>query len=85
MSLGIAAIVLMAAMLHALWNALVKGATDKTVILGLIALGHVVPGLAVVAIAPHPGWMIWPYVVASTVIHWVSRRTPVARISQPHQ
>ncbi len=70
MSTAIVAIVLTAALLHALWNALVKGAKDKTVILGLIALGHVVPGLVVVAIAPHPGWAIWPYVVASTVIHW---------------
>ena len=70
MSLSITALVLTAALLHALWNALVKGATDKTVILGLIALGHVVPGLVVVVVAPLPGWDIWPYIAASTVIHW---------------
>ena len=70
MSAGVIAIVLTAALLHALWNALVKGAGDKTVILGLIALGHVVPGLVVVALVPWPGWAIWPYVLASTVIHW---------------
>jgi len=70
MSAGIVAIVLGAALLHALWNALVKGAHDKTVMLGLIALGHVVPGAVVVALVPSPGWVIWPYIVASTIIHW---------------
>jgi len=70
MSAGIVVIVLGAALLHALWNALVKGAHDKTVMLGLIALGHVVPGVVVVALVPSPGWVIWPYIVASTVIHW---------------
>ncbi len=70
MSAGIVAIVLGAALLHALWNALVKGAHDKTIMLGLIAFGHVVPGVVVVALVPSPGWVIWPYIVASTVIHW---------------
>jgi len=70
MSAGIVAIVLSAALLHALWNAVVKGAGDKTVVLGLIALGHVVPGAVVVALVPSPGWAVWPYIVASTVIHW---------------
>ena len=65
------AIVLLAALLHAFWNAVVKGAGDKTIVLGLIALGHVVPGLVIVALVPPPGWIVWPYVVASTVIHWV--------------
>jgi len=70
MSAGIAAIVLSAALLHAFWNAVVKGAGDKTIVLGMIALGHVVPGAAVVALVPSPGWAVWPYIVASTVIHW---------------
>jgi drug/metabolite transporter (DMT)-like permease len=70
MSAGIIAIVLGAAFLHALWNAVVKGAGDKTIVLGLIALGHVVPGIVVVILVPPPGWAVWPYVVASTVIHW---------------
>ncbi|AVO39317.1 DMT family transporter [Pukyongiella litopenaei] len=70
MSLSIAAIVLVAALLHATWNAVVKGAGDKTVVLGLIALGHVVPGIAVVALAPPPDPVAIPYIIASTVIHW---------------
>ncbi len=70
MSASLVALVLGAAFLHALWNAVVKGAGDKAIILGLIALGHVVPGIVVVVLVPSPGWAIWPYVVASTVIHW---------------
>ncbi len=70
MSIAITLLVLFAAFLHALWNAVVKGAGDKTMMLGLIALGHVIPGLVIVAFAPSPGWSVWPYVLASTVIHW---------------
>lgn len=70
MTIVTVAIVLLAAMLHAFWNAVVKGAGDKTIVLGLIALGHVVPGLVIVALVPPPGWAVWPYVAASTAIHW---------------
>ena len=50
-----AGIVLFAALLHALWNALVKGALDRTVILGFV---------------PPPALAAVPYIIASTVIHW---------------
>jgi hypothetical protein len=53
-SLFVLSIVLFAAFLHALWNAIVKGAGDKTIMLGLIAVGHVGPGIVMVAIAPAP-------------------------------
>ncbi len=69
MSFAIALVVLFAAFLHAFWNAVVKGAADKTIMLGLITLGHVVPGLVIVALAAPPGWAIWPYLVVSTLIH----------------
>ena len=54
MSLSLIFIVLIAAFLHAFWNALVKGSGDKTIVLGLIALGHMVPGIAIAALAPLP-------------------------------
>ncbi len=70
MSVGIFSIVLFAALLHALWNAVVKGAGDKSVMLGLIALGHIGPGFAMVALSPSPVSAAFPFIVASTVIHW---------------
>lgn len=70
MSLGIVSLVLFAAFLHALWNALVKGAGDKSIVLGLIALGHVIPGFIIIQLTESPGWQAAPYILASTIIHW---------------
>jgi drug/metabolite transporter (DMT)-like permease len=63
-------IVLSAAMLHAVWNAIVKTAADRTIMLGLVALGHVIPGAVMVALLPLPAPESLPYVLASTVIHF---------------
>lgn len=70
MTLGIGLVVLSAALLHAVWNALVKGSADKAIVLGLISLGHVIPGLFIVAAVPLPPIETVPYIIASTVIHW---------------
>ncbi len=70
MSAATIALVLFAAFLHALWNALVKGAEDRAGMLGLIALGHLPPGVLLVAISPPPAWASLPYMIASIVIHW---------------
>ena len=70
MSIEIFLIVLFAAFLHALWNAIVKGAADRTMVLGLVALGHVIPGVALAALYGPPAAAAFPYVVATTVIHW---------------
>lgn len=71
MSVTIFAIVMFAAFLHAFWNAVVKGAQDKTIVLGLIALGHVVPGIAMVVFSPSPAASAIPFIIGSTVVHWV--------------
>lgn len=70
MSSGVVAIVLCAALMHALWNALIKGAGDRTVMLGLIALGHVIPGFALALNLPAPDPSSWKFIALSTVIHW---------------
>lgn len=70
MTAGIFLIVIFAAFLHALWNAIVKGAGDRTIVLGLVAAGHVLPGIALVAVSAPPSAAAIPYIVASTVIHW---------------
>ena len=70
MSLTIVAIILSAAMLHAVWNAIVKTAADRTTTLGLVALGHVLPGAAMVCILPLPSSEAFIYIALSTFIHF---------------
>ncbi|EBA17298.1 integral membrane protein [Roseobacter sp. SK209-2-6] len=66
----VVAIILSAAMLHAVWNAIVKTAADRTTTLGLVALGHVIPGGVMVAVLPLPEMESLFYVLLSTVIHF---------------
>lgn len=63
-------IVLLAAAMHATWNALVKASADRAVVLGLISLGHVFLGAAVAVFVPFPAAESWPFIAISTVIHW---------------
>ena len=70
MTTGIILIVLLAALLHAIWNALVKGSDDRAVTLAHISMGHVVPGFIMVAMSPKLAMEAWPFIAASTVIHW---------------
>jgi len=70
MSAAVFGIVLAAAFLHALWNAIVKGSGDRALMLGLIALGHAVPGAVIMGQVGLPNAASMPYVIASTVIHW---------------
>lgn len=70
MSAGIILIILTAAMLHATWNTIVKVAGDRTATLGLVALGHVIPGVVMVSVLPLPAVESWPYLFGSTVIHF---------------
>jgi len=63
-------IVLVAALLHAMWNAFVKTATDRMAVLGLISLGHVAIGIVLALQSPLPAFDSWFFIVASTVIHF---------------
>jgi drug/metabolite transporter (DMT)-like permease len=64
-------IVLVAALLHALWNAFVKAADDRLTILGLISVGHVIVGIVLATQTSIPAVEAWPYIIGSTVIHFV--------------
>ncbi|WP_171241431.1 EamA family transporter [Ruegeria sp. HKCCA5491] len=70
MTLSIVLIVLTAAILHASWNAIVKGAPDKAIVLGLVSLGHAIPALFALPFLGLPVWAAVPFIVASTLIHW---------------
>ncbi len=63
-------IVLTAAFLHASWNALIKTATDRLAVLGLLNVGHVVFGIILAANSQMPEIASWPYIAASTLIHF---------------
>lgn len=70
MSFLVFSVVLFAALMHAVWNAMVKGAEDRLIMLGLIAMGHVIPGIAILSFTGLPAAPSYPYIIASTVIHW---------------
>ena len=63
-------LVLTAAFLHAAWNAMIKGAGDRTLVLGLISAAHVATGLVLMALFGSPDVASWSYIAASVLIHW---------------
>jgi drug/metabolite transporter (DMT)-like permease len=63
-------LILCAAVLHAVWNALVKGSADRVITLGLINLGHGLVGAVMVVLYLPPARESWPFIAASTFIHY---------------
>ena len=69
MSLGFAGIVLLAAVLHAIWNAIVKTGEDRMLTLTLvIGAGSVMAAMMLPFIEP-PAPESWPYLLLSTALH----------------
>jgi drug/metabolite transporter (DMT)-like permease len=67
--LVVAALVLLTAVMHAVWNALVKADGDRTVALAwVIGVGTVV-GVAVAATQPVPVAAAWPWLLGSAAMH----------------
>jgi drug/metabolite transporter (DMT)-like permease len=63
------ALILGAALLHAFWNALVKGSVDRALTMALISFGHGILGAVLITIYPVPAVESWPYIALSTFIH----------------
>ncbi|MFT7574523.1 MAG: drug/metabolite transporter (DMT)-like permease [Alphaproteobacteria bacterium] len=61
--------VISAAALHAVWNALAKGGTDKHLSMTAVALGHTPIALAALAFVPTPTPESWPYIAVGMVLH----------------
>lgn len=70
MTLFVILIILSAALLHAVWNAIVKTAADRTTMLGLVALGQVLPAAVMVMVLPLPNSQSFVYILLSTVVHF---------------
>lgn len=62
--------VLLAAALHATWNALAKGAADKHLSMAGVIIGHVPFAAAGLLFVPMPDPACWPYLLGSLVFHF---------------
>lgn len=61
--------VLLAALIHAFWNAIVKSAGDRVLTLTLIHFTGVMIGLLAIFYTGLPDPTVWPYLLISVVIH----------------
>ncbi len=64
-------IVLAAAVMHASWNAVVKGAGDRALTLAAVAFMHALGGIALILVAGLPAPASWPLIIISTLIHYL--------------
>ena len=71
MTLDVMLVVLGSALLHAVWNALVRNASDKFSSTVWIVCGAAVWALPLLDTAPLPASESWPHLVASVLIHGV--------------
>jgi drug/metabolite transporter (DMT)-like permease len=97
MSVSVFLAVMLAAILHAGWNAVIKTGLSKQTSMFLLALGGAVIGLAIVPFFPPPPPEVWPWLLASGLIHMayqlflayayeqgdLSRVYPIARGAAP--
>ena len=69
MSLGVTLAVLGAALLHASWNAMLKGGSDMTLDMANVVAGSALVVVPLLPFVPLPEPASWPYIAASIVIH----------------
>ena len=69
MSINVFLIIILAALLHALWNGFVKKHKDKTVAVSGIIFGHAPVSLAAIILLPLPNIESIPYIIFSVFIH----------------
>ena len=68
-SAGVTAAVLGAALLHALWNALVKSSSDKLLDVTAVGLGAAACAIVVAPWVAFPAPESWPWMAASAAVH----------------
>ncbi|SFR46372.1 DMT family transporter [Litoreibacter janthinus] len=62
--------VLAAALLHAVWNALVKGGKDKRLNMAGVVIGHLPIAVPMLAFVPAPDPAAYPYLIAGMALHF---------------
>jgi drug/metabolite transporter (DMT)-like permease len=63
------ALILTAALLHALWNAVVKGSGDRGITIGLVAIGNAVFGIILIFYAEPPSVESYVFIALTIFIH----------------
>ncbi|MGB7241825.1 MAG: DMT family transporter [Sulfitobacter sp.] len=58
-----------AAVLHAAWNALVKGSGDKVLSMGAVVIGHMPIAAAIIPFVPFPNTASQPYLFGGIALH----------------
>jgi len=89
MSLTVFAVVLLAAFLHAAWNAVVKGGGDKMLSTVMVAMAAGLLAAVALPALPQPAPVSWPFIAASVGVHvvyfaLVARIYHVADMSQTY-
>jgi drug/metabolite transporter (DMT)-like permease len=69
LSLSVSFAVLLAALLHASWNALIKGGRDVLLDTSALVVGAGLLALPFVFVVPLPARESWPFIAASVTIH----------------
>lgn len=62
-------LILAAALLHAVWNAVIKGAGDRMLTMAMINFGHALVGIVMVILFAPPARAAWGFIALSTAIH----------------
>lgn len=97
MTLGVFLAINCAALLHAGWNAIIKTGVSKQTSMFLLTIGHALIGIIVALNKPFPVPEVWPWLIASGLIHMMyqlflayayeqgdlSRVYPIARGAAP--
>ena len=61
--------VLLAALLHATWNALLHGNRDRFRSMTWMSVGIVILSVVAIPFLPLPNPSAWPYIIASGIVH----------------
>lgn len=63
--------VIFAGVLHATWNAIAKGASDRWASFALIGIGQAVLVVPLLGLAPFPAASAWPWLLGSVALHLI--------------
>ena len=69
MTFSVTALVLFAALLHASWNALLKGGNDRLWSMTIMGVATCLAGVILAPFLPLPHPASWPYMLGSAVLH----------------